>query len=167
MHKIIFAALILPSLAFGQSFPQFNVPANPDHAMTPGAVNDPPTPLAVLCDQKGHSTKKSRHATASDKKWVLHEYGIDLTGLTKDQKKAFRQTIELDDLVSLELDGVNVTPNLWPQSRVTPTHNANQKDLLENKLHAMVCKTHEMSLHNAQYIISHDWWAAYLKYVGD
>ncbi len=65
----------------------------------------------------------------------------------------------------MELDGRNVAKNLWPQSYITQPYNAHLKDRLEDKLHEMVCRTHEMSLATAQLVITSDWIVGYDLFV--
>jgi hypothetical protein len=72
----------------------------------------------------------------------------------------------VDHSISLELGGSNSIKNLWPQSYKTTPWNAHKKDLLENKLHQLVCSK-KITLKQAQYEISHNWIEAYKKYVGD
>jgi hypothetical protein len=72
---------------------------------------------------------------------------------------------EEDHLISLEIGGNPTDPaNLWPEPWVGEW-NAHKKDQLENRLHRMVCSG-EMQLVDAQYAITHDWTAAYLKLIG-
>ena len=70
----------------------------------------------------------------------------------------------LDYLVPIELGGSDDLENLWPQ----PAHgewNAEKKDALEQKLHAMVCDG-SITLKQAQSAIRKNWVAAYTQYVG-
>ena len=60
----------------------------------------------------------------------------------------------------LELDGSNARANLWPEPGFP-----NKKDVLENKLHALVC-ARTISLATAQHAIVTDWRTAYVTYVG-
>jgi hypothetical protein len=72
---------------------------------------------------------------------------------------------EIDHLISLELGGSNDIGNLWPQPYFNDC-NAHQKDLLENKLHELVCDADDsIPLAEAQLAISTDWISAYTKYV--
>lgn len=60
---------------------------------------------------------------------------------------------EEDHLISLELGGHPNDPrNLWPES----PHSPNSKDAVEDELHRKVCAG-EMTLVDAQHIISTDW----------
>lgn len=96
--------------------------AGPNHALTPGVV-DPAHTAAVVCHS---STKPWRTATQAQKDGVYRAYGIDVR---------HHSVYVLDDLVPLEVGGMNVPGNLWPQ----PKAEAAVKDRLENRLHADVC----------------------------
>jgi len=72
------------------------------------------------------------------------------------------QLYEVDHLVSLEIGGANDLANLWPQPYSHP--GAHEKDVLENKLHKMICDG-DITPNVAQLIITADWWKAYKKYV--
>lgn len=70
---------------------------------------------------------------------------------------------EEDHLISLELGGCS-------QCRGQPVARAVQqprgvKDVVENKLHSLVCD-HAISLATAQRAIASNWWVAYQTYVG-
>jgi hypothetical protein len=71
---------------------------------------------------------------------------------------------EVDHLISLELGGSNAIRNLWPEP-YAGRWGARTKDVLENRLHDLVCAG-ELSLVAAQHQESTDWVAAYLRYVG-
>jgi len=71
---------------------------------------------------------------------------------------------EVDHLVALEIDGDNSVENLWPQSYHTEPLNAYRKDVLEHRLHYLVCHG-ELDLATAQQAIATDWVAAYKRYV--
>jgi hypothetical protein len=71
---------------------------------------------------------------------------------------------EEDHLISLEIGGSPDSPaNLWPEPYAGPG-GARVKDLIENKLHALVCEG-AMPLATAQNLIATNWWAAYETYV--
>jgi hypothetical protein len=59
---------------------------------------------------------------------------------------------EIDHLISLELGGSNDESNLWPEAGRIP----NEKDGIENILHAKVCAG-KISLSEAQAEIAQDW----------
>jgi len=72
---------------------------------------------------------------------------------------------EEDHLISLELGGApSAKANLWPEPYNSP-EGARVKDVVENKLHSLVCD-HAVSLATAQRAIAANWWVAYQTYVG-
>ena len=72
---------------------------------------------------------------------------------------------EEDHLVSLELGGSpRDEANLWPEPYNAP-EGAKVKDVVENRLHKMVCAG-QLSLIDAQNAIATNWWVAYQTYVG-
>lgn len=106
--------------------------------------------LDKIC-QKGYSAT-IRHVTDAQKNKVFEEYEIERSG-----------EYEVDHLISLELGGSNDIRNLWPES-YRGSWNAKIKDILENRLHYLVCAG-KVDLREAQYDISHNWIQAYCKYV--
>lgn len=140
MFKLV---LLLISLLIAQD------PILPDSILTPGVALD--VPLCTLCTP-GY-TATVRNVPSSLRKKVFKEYGI--------VNVPYRY--EVDHLISLELGGDNDIKNLWPESYLTATYNAHRKDVLENKLHTLVC-SQQMKLQEAQYLISHNWIKAYEKY---
>jgi hypothetical protein len=77
-------------------------------------------------------------------------------------------TGEYDHLVSLELGGdPNDSANLWvePNDKPNATSTFNSKDVLENRLHSLVCAG-QLPLATAQNAIALNWVAAYRQYVG-
>jgi hypothetical protein len=71
---------------------------------------------------------------------------------------------EVDHLVSLEIGGSNAIANLWPEP-YAGRWGARTKDVLENRLHELVCSG-QLALRKAQRIEARDWVAAYRRYVG-
>src|SRR5213075_1667034 len=72
---------------------------------------------------------------------------------------------EEDHLIPLELGGSPSSENnLWPEPYATGT-GARTKDLVENKLHDLVCSG-VLSLRKAQHAIATNWWRAYQRYGG-
>lgn len=71
---------------------------------------------------------------------------------------------EVDHLVSLELGGSNAIGNLWPEP-YAGRWGARTKDVLENRLHDLVCSG-QLSLRRAQRLEATDWVAAYRRFVG-
>lgn len=74
-------------------------------------------------------------------------------------------SLEEDHLISLEIGGAPRDPNnLWPQRWHGP-FNAHQKDVLENRLHRLVCAG-TITLAQAQHEIATDWVASYRARIG-
>ena len=71
---------------------------------------------------------------------------------------------EVDHLVSLEIGGSNAIANLWPEP-YAGRWGARPKDVLENRLHELVCSG-RLALRKAQRIEARNWVAAYRRYVG-
>lgn len=71
---------------------------------------------------------------------------------------------EVDHLISLELGGSNDITNLWPEP-YAGRWGARTKDVLENKLHDLVCAG-SLGLRAAQRMETADWVTAYKRYVG-
>lgn len=135
------------------------LPQIPNPKLTPGAM-DRTVVISRLSLKKLCSTGYTdtvRNVSDATRKKVFASYGIDPTKYPKG-------SFEVDHLCSLELGCNNDIKNLWPESYVTRPYNAHHKDVLENKLHDMVCKG-QMPLKDAQQAISKDWIAAYKKYV--
>lgn len=137
------AAAMMGTLLIAQSQTNSDLP---DHHLTPGQVAS--TDLATACT--GSST---RNVPTSVKDAAYREYGI--TSHKPGQYK-------VDHLIPLELGGANTLKNLWPEASA-PAH---RKDVLENRLHKMVCVDHTVSLKTAQHAFATDWTAAYERYVG-
>ena len=70
---------------------------------------------------------------------------------------------EVDHLVSLEIGGSNAITNLWPEP-YAGRWGARTKDILENKLHDLVCAG-RLGLKKAQHQEAANWVAAYRLYV--
>jgi hypothetical protein len=70
---------------------------------------------------------------------------------------------EVDHLISLELGGSNAIRNLWPEP-YAGRWGARTKDVLENRLHELVCEG-RLALAAAQLQEASDWVAAYRRYV--
>lgn len=123
------------------------------HVSTPGAVR--PLTQAVVCSTAWG--KDARHVTEAMKRDVATAYGLNRASIVAYGKGP---CCEFDHLISRELGGADTVANLWPQ----PWAEAKKKDVLENKLHALVCAG-TLSLHEAQTIIRTDWAAAYRIYI--
>lgn len=119
--------------------------------LTPGVVRM--TDKAAICSQR---TPALRHVSPADHRKVFALYKIGC-GIT------CGKLYEVDHLISLEIGGSNDIQNLWPEPYL-PIPGAHQKDILENKLHKMICSG-QILPQQAQSEISHDWYQAYRKYV--
>jgi len=126
-------------------------PILPDANMTPGDTFD-----ITAQDICAHGyARKVRDVPAEMKREVYREYGIISHG---------PGDYEIDHLIPLELGGSNSIKNLWPESHRTSPWNAQVKDRLEDKLHALVCSG-QLDLKTAQQAIASNWIEAYKKYV--
>lgn len=136
----------------GGTYVEVAGPALPDPKLTPGAIrtND----ASEIC-AKSFRTKKYRKTTQLMKKQVCTNYHITA-------KCPNAKTMEIDHDLPLELGGQDNMTNLWPQ--MAPEFH--KKDVLENKLHALVCKEHAMTLPAAQSCIISDWAICYRKIFG-
>ena len=124
----------------------------PSRSLTPGETFAGVT-AAQVCTSGWAGAH--RDVSSSLRSEVYAEYGfVNTSG-----------TYEVDHLISLELGGDNSIRNLWPEKNDHPQGAINTKDLLENRLHNLVCSG-SMSLHAAQTLISTNWYAAYKKYGG-
>lgn len=128
-----------------------NWPIRPDHRLSPGDVF-PHVTAAQVCTP-GYAGSV-RHVTATTKQEVFRRYGITRA----------EGSFEVDHLESLEIGGTNDISNLWIQSYTTQPWNAHRKDILEGRLHFLVCHG-RLALRTAQQAIAADWVAAYEKYV--
>lgn len=157
MNRAIFAALALvcalasPAMAASDGI-------RPDPVLTPGAIRT--TDKAEIC---GTKTSTVRNVSGSEKLAVYRRYGM------VGPSAAFPGTdllppYEVDHLVSLELGGSNDITNLWPEAYDQPL-GAHQKDVVENRLHHLICAG-RISVEDAQRAIATDWVAAYRTYVG-
>jgi hypothetical protein len=126
-----------------------------DHALTPGALNSAVTQeniASTICRSGYTKTIRPpvRYTNALKAKQLRgmgspHDY-------------------EEDHLVPLELGGHPSDPkNLWPE-HWNGAFGAHTKDVLENKLHRLVCD-HRITLKTAQEAIAQNWIVAYWLYV--
>jgi hypothetical protein len=144
--------LIIPFLALwiGLAFGADSTFLRPDPELTPG-VADPALTSNVLCAKK-FTTRDVRSVTATMKRQVYARYGRrNHKGICARSKRG----CEIDHLISLELGGANDVENLWPEPFGKPS-GAEIKDVLENRLHKLVCAG-KLDLAEAQKCISTDW----------
>lgn len=134
----------------------------PDPHCTPGVLNPQVTQATIastIC-RRGYtsSIRPSESITEPEKRGSAAAYSYS----------GPFSTGEYDHLVPLELGGDPNDPgNLWvePNDNPTATSTDNSKDVLENRLNALVCSG-QLSLAGAQQAISADWATAYQRYVG-
>lgn len=146
MKKLILLFILFATPVLADS------PIVPNSKLTPGMIDSNATVFKIC--RAGYS-ESVRNVSQSIKHQVFVEYGVD----------PMSDRFEIDHLISLELGGSNNIQNLWPQSYTTQPLNAYRKDVLENKLHSLVCSG-RLSLATAQKVIATDWISAYKKYVG-
>jgi hypothetical protein len=126
-------------------------PLLPDPKLTPGDVFD--VTIQDICTP-GYS-KKVRAVPGKFKRQAYAQYGI-----TSWEPGDY----EVDHLIPLSLGGSNSIRNLWPQSYLTLPWNAHVKNVLERRLHNLVCAG-KVDLQTAQHEIATDWIKAYQKYI--
>jgi hypothetical protein len=122
----------------------------PNRRLTPGAALT--TKASVVC-RSGYASRV-RDVPESEKNAVYGRYGVAHVPYAH----------EVDHLVSLELGGSNAIANLWPEP-YAGRWGARTKDVLENRLHDLVCSG-AIRLRAAQRIEARNWVAAYRRYVG-
>lgn len=122
----------------------------PNPALTPGAAFA--VGRARIC-RSGYASA-ARDVPASVKDEVYARYGVAHVPYQH----------EVDHLVSLELGGSNAISNLWPEP-YAGRWGARTKDVLENRLHDLVCSG-AIRLRYAQRIEAHNWIGAYRRFVG-
>jgi hypothetical protein len=134
----------------------------PDPKRTPGATNPAVTQATIsttICVSGWTATVRpsSTYTTALKERQLASGYAYQRDLNTADYEE--------DHLISLEIGGSPASElNLWPEPYHTPD-GARVKDVIENKLHAMVCAG-ALTLATAQHAIATNWWSAYLNYVG-
>jgi hypothetical protein len=123
-----------------------------DLVATPGATFR--VGVTTIC-RRGYATSV-RDVPEEEKIAVYTEYGVSRheTG-----------QYEIDHLIPLELGGDNAETNLWPELNDHPPGYLNSKDLLENRIHGLVCEG-VLVLQTAQHAIATDWVDAYHRYLG-
>ncbi len=87
-----------------------------------------------------------RIVSQSTKEAIYKAYGI-----TSRKPRQY----QVDHFVSLTLGGSNELANLWPEA-AEPFPGYNEKNLITNYLHELVCKG-DLPLNQAQYMISWGW----------
>jgi hypothetical protein len=130
-------------------------PEYPYKAFTPGNVL---TTVSLEFCQPGWAGKH-RNVTQLKKSKVYKEYNVtNFEGYCE-----CPEGCEIDHLIPLEIGGSNEITNLWPQP-FCGDWNAHTKDILETKLHNLIC-SNKLDTQVAQNAIATDWIQAYNKYV--
>jgi len=126
----------------------------PDRRCSPGAYYDRLS-RSVICSPS-FRTSAIRNVSQDEKFQVEQEYGM--------APSYYGRTIEIDHIVPLELGGSNDIANLFPEpgSGAASYH---LKDVLENKLHDLVCSG-ALPLHAAQRGIATNWEGLYRRFIG-
>jgi hypothetical protein len=122
----------------------------PNRALTPGAALT--TSAARVC-VRGYAAR-IRDVPEAENDAVYARYGIAHVPYKH----------EVDHLVSLEIGGSNAIANLWPEP-YAGRWGARTKDVLEDRLHELVCDG-RLGLRRAQRLEASDWVLAYRRYVG-
>jgi hypothetical protein len=134
----------------------------PNSARTPGAVNPSVSQANIgrtICVSGWTATIRPDSSYTTELKVQQLASGYTYKGDTA------KGDYEEDHLISLELGGApSAEANLWPEPYKAP-EGARVKDVVENKLHSLVCD-HAVSLATAQRDIATNWWVAYQTYVG-
>jgi hypothetical protein len=125
--------------------------AIPDHNLTPGATR--PVSIGDVCSMAHEEVVRA--VPSGLRQEVFREYGI---------VNPRPEDYEIDYLIAPGLGGTEDIHNLWPQPASSTGWNAHVKDVLEERLHQLVCDG-ELDLPTAQRAIATDWITAYKKYV--
>jgi hypothetical protein len=143
-----------------------SLPGEPNAVLTPGAINPAVTQATIgstICVSGWTATVRPPSAYTTDlKRQQIVAYGYG------DPKLA---DYEEDHLISLEIGGAPRDPkNLWPEPYTVKLSDgrpvgARVKDLIENRLHDLVCAG-RMSLAAAQHEIATDWITAWFALDG-
>jgi hypothetical protein len=122
----------------------------PNHRLTPGVVL---TGSAATVCVVGYASSV-RDVSSSENELTYRRYHVVHVPYAH----------EVDHLISLELGGSNAIRNLWPEP-YAGRWGARTKDVLENRLHSLVCAG-GLSLRVAQRQEAQNWIGAYKRYVG-
>jgi hypothetical protein len=133
----------------------------PDLSLTPGALNSSVTQANIqktICKPGFSSTIRPASSYTSSLKLKQLKSGY---AVNNDLNPSH---YEEDHLISLEIGGSpKSVANLWPEYYDSPL-GARVKDLVENKLHGLVCSG-AIPLKPAQALISQNWVGAYESFV--
>ena len=151
------ALIFLAPNAFATSF------TLPIHAITPGAT-DP-----AVSQENIASTICVIGYTKTVRPPVSYTNALKFKQLSGSYSRYGSTNVKLfeeDHLIPLAVGGSPRDPkNLWPEPwGDTGGTGARKKDVLESKMHVMVC-AHKITLQAAQSIFATNWYQGYLKYV--
>lgn len=125
----------------------------PDRSCTPGALDPAVTQatyLGTICRPGGYTktVRPPASMTGPEKAKAMRAYSV--TGAASGY--------EFDHLVPLSLGGASDRRNLWPEPNVGGTggFDINAKDIVEDRLHTLVCSG-KVPLPKAQAAIAADW----------
>jgi Protein of unknown function (DUF3761) len=161
MLKKFFLLLISVFLPLNFSVAYGSEPILPISSVTPGAINSNITQANIqstICIDGYTATIRppDSYTTNLKRKQLAGSYSFYHDSNLADYEE--------DHLISLEIGGSPTDPkNLWPEPYAGAT-GARVKDLVENKLHDLVCSG-KMLLATAQKAIASNWYLAYQKYV--
>ncbi|MGO4211648.1 anti-sigma factor [Terriglobus sp. 2YAB30_2] len=119
----------------------------PNPQLTPGAVRI--MALGEVCGERDDDLDPA--VPAATQQAVFAEYHVPQQQRSKE--------FQVDYLISPQLGGTAEIRNLWPQPYST-MWNAQAKDMLERRLHGMVCNG-TMTLEQAQHDLAGDWIESY------
>jgi hypothetical protein len=122
----------------------------PDPNLTPGATRR--VTIGQVCSMAHEEVVRAVPTPLRQE--IFQEYGI---------ADAHPEDYEIDYLIAPGLGGAEDIQNLWPEPYASAAWNALVKDVLEERLHQLVCAG-KLDLSTAQHDIATDWIAAYKKY---
>jgi hypothetical protein len=123
----------------------------PDPSLTPGEAA--PVSKTEVC--RANTPPDNQDVPEALREAVFTEYGLN---------NAPRNAYEVDFLITPALGGSASIRNLWPEPYNSRQWNARTKDILEKRLHTLVCSG-QVDLFTAQREIAANWVGAYKKYV--
>jgi len=123
----------------------------PNPKITPGEAA--PISKTEVCE--ANINANNREVPEALREAVFTAYGL---------ANAPRNAYEVDFLITPALGGSASIRNLWPEPYSSRSWNAHTKDILERRLHVLVCSG-QVDLFTAQRDIAANWVAAYKKYV--
>jgi len=144
------AASVLVVIGAGWLWHERQTVIVPNPALTPGEA----TPISKREVCEAGQEADNREVPEALRAAVFTAYGL---------AKAPRNAYEVDFLITPALGGSASLRNLWPEP-YNSRWNARKKDVLERRLHVLVCSG-QVDLFTAQRDIAANWVEAYKKYV--